>query len=489
MPDDLRKAFIAQFKKKSEDRTEQLLAREHKLVELTKEQKIKLEKLEKELQAKANYKAKTALQNKKRSETTGIPESLAGMDVINIAMLIGLIKSKAVRDGKEKDNGSLIDLFLGNTDKVIEKRKVNFKNIPFYFKHHPQKVLEEEKLEYTSEIVRQECEFMNMEIQQHIETTKKIIGKRVVFSPKSNSIDEVVKEGILIINDLIEGVIEELEEGTSDEIDSLLTTIMIVRNELFGLMNIFSYKKLVLKHVDFLTQINFNPGQYISSLDAVLIMHPIYKNKDLIPNVPKVVLESRLRCFTRDPKLEPINLGNIAKHCCCPSLVFLPVEEVLHYGLVGPYNNNPVTYMDISPWNFYILKEVRDDVRMWVLDPDLMYFIKTLRKYLVDYLLGTFRTFYLDSYGDHIYRSSCLKNYIFRTLARSLVFVSSKKFASFIRSFITKKSILVPTELDVFNTQEKVPIREDITDTKLNVIGKLFDSLFDEDVFLKMLKC
>ena len=110
----------------SDLRTRQCLQRlQTNLVEFSPEQKSKLKKLEHEMSTKDRMKP----YNKKTSEDTGLPENVVSMDVIKVAMFLGMIKNK----NKPKKKSTLLDLLLGkDPDKVnYTKHEVDLNLVPF----------------------------------------------------------------------------------------------------------------------------------------------------------------------------------------------------------------------------------------------------------------------------------------------------------------------------------------------------------------------
>ena len=465
--------MIKQFYIDRNRRTETFLSNIDALVELTSTQKDKLFKLEQELKQKKISDEINSPMNLKISENTGIPVDLVALDVIKLAKMFGFIKSKAIRNGKEKDTqkSSLIQTLFGTKEPTYEKRIVNFKNIPFYFNHNPTKILEAEKLEIQQQIVKQECDYMHREVLTVLAKVKAVISKRIVFLPLKETVKAYKQEGLLCIKDLWEGVKEDLQDNES--VDEMLTNIYIIRNELLGLVDIYEYKKLLLSHVDKMYSFCiYDTFKYLSFIDCVIIVHPGYRTKPMI-EFEKLYDELRIRCFVKSPRLKPLNVQDLIYECCNPCLAFLTVETVLQYCLIGPFNNNAIVFFE--NYDYYILKGITDNVRMWVVDPGLFNTIKTLRQYILDYLCKTFRIFYKDNYGTREFRKNFTDVWILNNIIDNIIFTCSDEFINFNKKFIASKSILVPTELDVFNIQTRVLNK---TLPKINsdvIIGSLFE--------------
>jgi hypothetical protein len=447
------------YKRESDTRTRNYLrSQDYLFVELSTDQKQKLERLEAEIKAKEEAKKR----GKKTAEKTGIPENIATLDVVKIAMMLGLVKSKAVRDGKEPDTTfSLLDMFLGKMVKTptYERRVVNFKNVPPSFYHSEPRILEGERLELVASRVNTECEKMTEAVKIIIEKYKEFLNTKLMFYTTEGTIESFRKEGISIMNDLIDGVIEDAEDDK--ERRDMLELIALVRNHLIGFIPIGKYKKLVMSHVTMMENIGMEEAEiirYMSPLDAHLIMFPKFQFLEQNPSDRnKLILDAQMRCFTKDPRITRLNVNDFENEICVPSLAFLPVQDILQYGLIGPYNINSIGYLHSS---FYILKEIKNDIRLWVVDPFLNCFIKHIRVILTDYLSATFLTFYREVFGDNVFRPEFLSSpkhkiaSIFKTLLSNLLFVNSQKMDIYIREIIHRASPIIPTELDMFNGQK-----------------------------------
>lgn len=451
------------YKKESDVRTRNYLqSKEYLFVELSTEQKQKLEKLEIEIKAKEEVKK----QGKKTAEKTGIPENVATLDVVKIAMMLGLIKSKAVRDGKEQDTSfSILDMFLGKPVKssTYESRVVNFKNIPPSFYHCDARISEGEKLEIVSSRVKIECEKMTECLKTIIGKYKEYLNTKLVFHIENDTVEAFKKEGISIMNDLIDGVLED--DAKEEDIKDILELIALVRNQLIGFIPVNTYKKIVLSHVTLMENIGIEEiARYMTPIDMHLIMFPNFQYFGLsTSDKNKLLLDAQMRCFTKNPQLTQINVDLIKNEICVPSMVVLRVQDILKYGLIGPYNNNFIGYLnngDNSLRSFYLLKEVKDDIRLWVIDPFLTKTIQHIRLILTNYLSKTFATFYSEVFGDNVFRMDFLMSpkhkiqMVFKNLLSNLMFVNSQKMELYIRNMIHYESPIIPTELDMFNDQK-----------------------------------
>lgn len=453
-----------QYKLDSADRTRRYLqTKGYLFVELSPEQKQKLEKLENEIKVKEDAK----VQGRKTAEKTGIPENVATLDVVKIAMMLGLVKSKAVRDGLEKDSSvSLLDMFLGKNVKqpLYEKRTVNFSSVPPSFHHCEKRVLEEEKLEIISTRVKDECEKMTEGVKSIIEKYKEFLKTKLMFHPENDTIDAFKKEGVSVVNDLIDGVIEDAED--QQERNDILELIAFVRNHLIGFLPIENYKNMVLSHVKMMENIGMCEDEiltFLSPLDAHIILFPNFQH---IPpqqssNQSKILLDVQIRCFTKNPQTQSVDVENIRGELCKPSLAFISVQDVLKYGLIGPYNNNSIGYLETAETSsFYLLKEIKNDIRLWVVDPFLEKTLEQIRLMLTEYLSATFITFYREVFGDNVFRMDFLASPmhkiapIFNTLLSNILFVNSPRLDHYVRRMIQVASPIIPTELDMFNGQK-----------------------------------
>ena len=469
--------YIQIYKVKSDSRTREYLKEHYPvLVELSGVQKEKLKKLEVELTNKDK-------EGKKTAEKTGIPENIATLDVVKIAMMLGLIKSKAIRDGKEPDKTfSILDLFKPQAAPKYEKRSVNFKEIPFYFSHSSDMILEEEKLAIISKKVKDECEHMAKSMALVIKSYKEFLSKKMVFTIDQDNIESFKHEAISIINDLIDDIFDD-----GEGLDEILELISILRNHLLGIIPMKSYKKLVKSHIALMRKLDLDNSKilsYLSGIDALLV---VYENFHLLESFQheKMFLYIQIRCFTKDQHIQKFSPLEIESELCIPSLVFIHAQDVIQYGLIGPYNNNSIGYLK---GNFYILKEIKNDVRLWVIDNNLTKTTDWLRKVVSGYIVSAFKTLYVGTYKDNVFRKDFLRGHkYFHMLIVNLLFLNSARLNIFLRNMLQKYSTIIPTEIDMFNSHKQTIAPESEHFSNIKTISLLFDN-YDEEGFKSFLE-
>lgn len=468
------------FKDKSDLRTREYLKNNHHtLVELSDVQKEKLRKLEMEI-------ANREMEGKKVAEKTGIPENIAALDVVKIAMMLGLVKSKSIREGRETDKTfSILDLFKTKQRPAYEKRQVDFTGIPFYFNHAPNRIMEEEKLDIVSKNVEGVCERMSTELETIVRSYKEQLKTVLVFDCTDDSVDSFRREAINIINDLVDDLIED---GPAD-VDDILKLLSTVRNRLLGLLPVHSYRQMVMSHIRLMKKLGVDDVlKYLSPIDAFLTMYKNFHTMKCRDTEHQFLLETQIRCFTKDQRLRPFDPSEVEIELCTPSLMFVHIQDIIQYGIIGPYGNNSIGYMNNT---FYLLKDIKNDVRMWVVDYGLERTTEWTRCTMSRYIVDTFRTVYATIYGDNKLRDDCLvgRRYFHMAIV-NLLFLYSPRLNVFLKYVMQKFSPITPTELDMFNTQRQTRTRPVADYECTRVVALLFDHCDDETRLTSMLtKC
>jgi hypothetical protein len=205
--------------------------------------------------------------------------------------------------------------------------------------------------------------------------------------------------------------------------------------------------------------------------------------------------EIELRCYMKAPELKPFNFDDIVRHCCIPSLVCVPMNEVIEKGLIGPYRNNSIGYLNIgtqkTPWSFYNLKSINPDgARLWVLDNKLWVLTDNMISTMTAYMIKIFRTFYREYYGNNAFKTgfwtaSHNKHYdAFMNMMNNLSLISNHvMFHNFLMMVLMQGSPLIPTDYDFFNhiVYYDFPItHEPYLKTFEDNMRKVFDDLNDE---------
>jgi len=476
---------------------------------LTHEQKEKLQKLEKEIQLKHEYEIKSLPRKEASSKATGIPIDIIDMDVIKIGTLLGLIKKKSILEGKEANTtSSLLDLFIGSDDTT---KIIDYSNIPPHYRNTQQKVSESEKIEYHQQFVQQQCNYFSEITMNTIKTQLNLIQKYISINLEELTISNFVT----IVTDNMDVVFEELLE-TDDEVSQndleLWTVLSVLRNSLLGPLNICEYKKIIVDQIVSLREHkkpHKNILNHLSLIEARLILYPnglnILKGPLCNNDFTKLINELQFRTYTKNPKLQPFDVEDILKQCCTPSLLNLPLDIVVKISLLNPYMNNSIGYLnnlpksqkikgDPPPWSFYVLKSINSDgSRLWVLDYKIKTFSKIFIKFVTQYLIEIFRTFYRDffdtnDYIPNFYHQTITTHFdVFLNIIKNIVFISNHSlFNEFLKDVIIQKSCIIPTEYDFFNHliyyDEKDDDEKD-DNCKINI-----KSLFDTSIDVKTVK-
>lgn len=470
------------YKEKSDARTREYLKHNHcTLVELSELQKGRLIKLEKEL-------ATRETEGEKVSEKTGIPKNIAVLDVVKIAMMLGLVKSKKVREGKEQDKTfSILDLFKIHEPKY-EKRKVDFKGIPFYFNHSPKRIMEEEKLEIVSNRVKEECSRMSVTLSRIVRTYRNELNKSLFFGCDDDRVESFTRQAISILNDLVDDLVE-LEDTT--EIEEVLILMAKVRSRLLGLIPLKTYMQIIKSHIVLMKKLGLNGDQVLvrlSPVEAFLVLLTSFDKRPISENVHELfMLDLQMMCFTKNQQIRPFDPSELQCELCTPSLMFVHAQDVIRYGIIGPYGNNSVGYLNNT---FYLLKQIKNDVRLWVIDDNLDKTTEWTRRVMTDYIVQMFRTVYVNIYGDNTYRDNFLYGHrYFHVAIVNLLFVNSGRLAMFMRHVMQNYSQLLPTELDMFNQQRKRKRSQEPVDlTGERIVSLLFEQVDDTTIFSDLIQ-
>ena len=199
----------------------------------------------------------------------------------------------------------------------------------------------------------------------------------------------------------------------------------------------------------------------------------------------------------RDPKLIPFDASAIVRGCCSPAMMLVDVRHIISTELIGPFNNNSIGYLvndddekcggndagdagggaggggdrrrqdeeeDASFSSssyfmfrtFYILSEIKRDtnVRLWVLDDGAMTTTTCIVYALRQYAIELFKSIYFRSYQTHDYIPSFWidGDYRLRRLMDNISILSDIRLVNiFIRQLVKTRSVILPTEFDVFN--------------------------------------
>jgi hypothetical protein len=433
-------------------------------LELTAEQKEKLRKLDEEMQRKKEHDEKNRTRREASSKATGIPMDIVDMDVIKVGTLLGLIKKKSILEGKEPDTTvSFLNMFLGGEDEF----KIDRSNIPSNFRNAPTIVTEADKINYHQQYVQQQCQHLSSITMELIKQEMTNINSYISVNLESNTIDNLKTACVETLDVLLE---ELCEDGEDD--DELWSTLSVVRNALLGAIDVCEYKKILNKHIVMLRKAGKAHARILGHLSVNDVRLSLYKGCLTQTKGPltqedsmRLSREIELRCYMKPPELKPFDFDDIVRHCCIPSLVCVPVDEVIERGLVGPYRNNPIGYLNLggakntTPWSFYNLKSINPDgVRLWVLDNTLWVLTDNMISTMTAYMIKNFRTFYYEYYGTNTFKpgfwmASRNKHYdAFTNIMNNFSFISNHAmFHKFLMMVLMQKSPLIPTNYDFFN--------------------------------------
>jgi hypothetical protein len=194
-------------------------------IELSEEQKTKLEKLEREMSEKKKKQEQTA-------SSTGIPVDIVGLDVVKFGIMLGLIKNKELFENNIKTK-SLLQMLMGE-DTDLPKATCP----PGYYKSLST-ITEKEKIEYQQNYVHVQSKFFVEFREQVVKIELENINKHVDIK-FHNETTENFKTQCL---ELLDVFIEDLTETPEDE--NIWKTITIITNSLLGVLTIGEYKKFI----------------------------------------------------------------------------------------------------------------------------------------------------------------------------------------------------------------------------------------------------
>lgn len=456
------------FEKDSQKRLDALLGDSF---ELTSQQKNKIKLLEKELEDKKIHEEKNRKRKEITSQNTGIPYDIVDMDVIKIATILGIIKSKSILEGKTPDiSPSLISM-------MFEKPPDTGQNppIPIYYQCSLNTVSEKVKLEYISKHIQDKHSRFKKLCKAHMHHHLEKIKETTIIDIKDLTIASYIDACKTTMNTMI----EFLEDD--DDPDELIHIISVIRNSLIGPISIQQYIELIKQQILALKRLKL-PIKHLSWLDSFTTMYPGFFHQK--PDMTSIHQELEFRHHQLYPVLRPFDMHIVVKHCFIPTIACVDIKQFLSKCFVGSYHNNPIIYLPgCGHWAFYILKEIRNEIRLWVVDHSLIKTADELSISLMSYMVQLFKTLYKAIFGDNIYRSGFLDKYpikpILKILIRNILEVSNKSnFRQYLSELIITKSTIIATENDLFNCQKNITY-DYPTETTLNK-HTLIKSLFND---------
>jgi hypothetical protein len=469
-------------------------------IELSEEQKMKLQKLDQEMYEKKKKQEQTA-------SSTGIPEDVVGLDVVKIGIMLGLIKNKELFENNIKTK-SLLQMLMGE-DTELPKATCP----PGYYKALVT-ITEKEKIEYQQNYVHVQSNFFVEFREQVVKRELANINKHVDIKFHNETVENFKTECL----ELLDVFIEDLVETPDDE--NVWKTITIITNSLLGVLTIGEYKKLVTSNIQKIHQnlpsYEFKIMTHLSTVDRLLSLfngvlrkckdYPFQTNQEI---QQRFCNELEIRNFTKNPQLQPFVFNDIVKEVCVPSIMYLPIEWIFQKCMLGPYRNNSIGFLHTpGQGDFYILASINSDGgRTWAIDQSLQNFIKNIVIATVEYIIKMFRTLYFECFQtNHIIKQhvnkkkkksqrvdspviicltkNCLQEQVFKMLLRNLQFLSDfHNFRHLLFAIIKQTSPIIPTENDFFNyiksfydlRQPNLPVYHDTKTIFQHHLHEIFD--------------
>lgn len=483
------------FEDDSKKRLDALLGDSFELSDL---QKTKIKSLEKELEHKKTHEEKHRERKQATSLDTGIPYSLVDMDVVKIAIMVGMIKSKSVLEGKKKDTSmSIIDMLfgLGGGGHLVDKEEGN--NIPIYYQPTSRLVSEQIKLDYHSKHIQAECRQFTTLCTAHLQHHLAEIRKTTVMDLETLTVPcyvDTCQTTLTTMLDFLE------DETNKKELDELVGSIGTIRNSLLGPVSIHDYIELVKAHI--LTFKKFKVpkkivAKHLSWIDCMVSLYPgFHQRAPPQADIQRLCQELEFRCHQNDPMLKPFNMYHVTRECCTPAVTCVDLEHLLSKCFVGPYRHNPVVYLPLqhgkgasaSTWSFYVLKELKPNgKRLWVIDHSLVKTSDEVGTLLMAYMTHMFKTLHKAAFGDNTYRPGFLQKSaigpLFKMLIKNMLIVNNKaRFREFMACLVMKTSTLIATAEDLFNSQQNTVYTSDMlpsvqacTTNEHSLVKSLFD--------------
>jgi hypothetical protein len=318
----------------------------------------------------------------------------------------------------------------------------------------------------------------------------KIIQERVIMDIGPISIKNYVKA----CKSTMEMIIDSLEDETDKkEIDEAMKTVKIIRTSLLGPISIIEYINLLKEQVHTFKKLKVTKKlitKHLSWIDSFITMYPGFNQKVITSHdIDIISKEIEFRCHQNDPKLIPFDMSSIMRECCTPTLSCVNIEYLLSKCFVGPYHNNPIIYLPLTPhkgnhWSFYVLKEIKNGIRLWVIDHSLIKTSDKVGTALMMYMFQLFRTLHMAAFGDNDYRPGFIGKTplgpLLKTLIKNMLIINNKsRFREYLAWLVINKSTIIATDMDVFNSQQNTMYNDvDMVSMSKNE-HKLVKSLFD----------
>lgn len=424
---------------------------------LTDEQRERLRKLDEEMENRKKNQAK----REETSKKMGIPIDVVDMDVIKIGIMLGLIKKRSPNGTCDTGRSPILDLILGENTDALDTSLV-----PRYYNTSPRTVSETSKIQHQQNHVQKQAELFSQLTTNSIKLSIEKIRKCVYFNIETWTVENF-KNGCLDAMDaIIDNIIEDEDVGSDDGSEEW-ESLKVIRNCLFGFVNICEYRQILKDQILKLSASRQSHMKIIQNLSLLDRRLSLYSNSLTCSNetfveedATRLLLELKMRAYTKNPILKPFNFNEFVQDCCTPALLCVPIDVVLNINLIGPYMNNSIGFLASSTnqhHTFYVLDKILPNgIRLWVMDIDLIQFCESLIKEFVLYLVKIFRTFYKACFSTNCYIPEYISperhGDVFTNILKSLQFLCEKQaFHQFIKRLVISKSCIIPTEYDYFN--------------------------------------
>ena len=344
-------------------------------------------------------------------------------------------------------------------------------------------------------------EITNINIINNI--IKNPIAKEKYIKQFDVAIDSIKSMKLISNRSMVKFTQMKSKRESSTEYFSLQEYKNIVKTQYEFILEFIGGKKsLIDKEIENIKSLSF------SALDLIIL------NKPLFTLITDKDIENSINI-----------LGNSLVHVTCykvfdfdeyfsyiQEFLELPLETELIIGrsLGNVYGFNNVVYLPIDnidptkyshggpEYNFYVLKNISEEIRYWEIDWRMENFIDKLYENLINFYTALFRKTYYNLYEHNIYKKenkleqSTYLGIIFKNIA----YVSSTLFDNMIKTFVKTTMRITPSTDDRFNLFSdnlSGPVVEPMsqsygsqqggyTSDYANTIKNLFDEISDSDL-------
>ena len=281
------------------------------------------------------------------------------------------------------------------------------------------------------------------------------------------------------------------------------------RSNIFGQLNLFDYKNLILEHVEIMEGI-FKEKNYtvkkittiiskgLSALENRLISYGDYTNTHIeIDEIMKIGVVLDVYSKT-EKEYTPYDAKNIYNLFYNYGTVLFPIKINIERYLFNRYGLNNLIYLPLpkntehDPYSFYTLESVKDKKRNWQMDCRLEEISTNIIANILPYIISMFRKIYKDVFNDNEFRKDFLKRSQItececEQLLQNIHLLSHpQEFSKQLRKWVKTISTFTPSENDKFNIcsddslqRKRFAEKEDID--MVDIIKQLFDGISSED--------